>query len=146
MGKFRTRIDAGDTVQVKGTIYQSKKTQKIYINPLSISDVKVINDISICGNSVPSDQLSRYIDNTVSVILSGIEAHKFKSKKGKKHLSLKFTSGYRLYKGIMWDGNYDRSDIKKVKSGRPLCITAKIGTYNGAISLDVKRIEYMDNK
>lgn len=145
LGKLKIPVNDGDTVKVKGTIHQSEKTKKIYINPLSLADVQVLNDMPTCANAVPSDQLSSYMNNTVSVILSGIDAIKFKSKKGKKHLSLKFKSGYNFYKGIMWSGNYNRSDIKKVKSGKPLCVTTKVGTYNGAISLDVKRIEYMDN-
>jgi hypothetical protein len=146
LGKLKENIEAGDTVGVKGEIYQDEKTKKIHITPLSIDDVEVAKNAPICSASPTPSRLSNYMDKTVSVELSGIEARKFKSKSGKSHLSLKFRSGHHLFKGIMWDGNWDKSDIKKVESKKPLCITAKVGTYKGEISLDVKKISNMKGR
>lgn len=146
LGKLTVNIKTGDTIRVKGTLYQSEKTKKIYITPLSIDDVEIVNDAPVCSTSIQPDQLQNHMDKIVAVQLSGIEARKFKSKNGKRHLSLKFSSGYHVFQGIMWDGNWSKSDIENVKSKKPLCITAKVGTYKGAISLDVKSIIKMESR
>ena len=146
LGELKENIEAGDTLKVKGTIYQSENNGKIYITPLSIDDVNLVNDAPVCSSSIPPNQLSDFMDKTVSVVLSGLEAKPFESKSGKEHLSLKFTSGAYVFQGIIWEGSWDKSDIEKVKSKKPLCVTAKVGTHKKSISLDVKKINYMENR
>lgn len=138
MGTLEAVPRVGDQVRVIGNLGQYKGQPQL--KPLAAEHVKIVAGPEL-ENAVPlSEAVKKGEGNMLIGPVKSESVNAFTSNSGKKHYRVVLSDDKQIVKGIMFDGQWDRSDIKLLGSTRDLLIYAKVEIYKGQLSLQIHRV------